>query len=42
MDKKKYLEFWAKSYKEDLTKNIMPFWMRHGWDKTYGGVYTCV
>ena len=42
MNKKKYLEFWAKSYKEDLTKNIMPFWMRHGWDKTYGGVYTCV
>ena len=42
MDKKKYLEFWAKSYKEDLTKNIMPFWMKHGWDKTYGGVYTCV
>jgi N-acylglucosamine 2-epimerase len=42
MDKKKYLEFWAKSYKEDLTKNIMPFWMEHGWDKTHGGVYTCV
>jgi N-acylglucosamine 2-epimerase len=42
MDKKKYLEFWAKSYKEDLTKNIMPFWMKHGWDKTHGGVYTCV
>jgi N-acylglucosamine 2-epimerase len=42
MDKKKYLEFWAKSYKEDLTENIMPFWMKHGWDKTHGGIYTCV
>jgi N-acylglucosamine 2-epimerase len=42
MDKKKYLEFWAKSYKKDLTENIMPFWMEHGWDRTHGGVYTCV
>jgi N-acylglucosamine 2-epimerase len=42
MDKKEYFEFWAKSYKEDLTKNIMPFWMQHGWDRAHGGVYTCV
>ena len=42
MNKKKYLEFWAESYKKDLTENIMPFWMKHGWDKTHGGVYTCV
>lgn len=42
MNKKKYLEFWAASYKKDLTENIMPFWMEHGWDKTHGGIYTCV
>lgn len=42
MNKKKYLEFWAESYKRDLTENIMPFWMEHGWDRVHGGVYTCV
>ena len=42
MDIKKYLETWAKSYKEDLTQNIMPFWMKYGVDKRNGGVYTCV
>lgn len=42
MDIKKYLETWAKSYKEDLTQNIMPFWMKYGIDKKNGGVYTCV
>ena len=42
MDIKKYLETWAKSYKEDLTQNIMPFWMKYGIDKRNGGVYTCV
>jgi N-acylglucosamine 2-epimerase len=42
MNKKKYLEFWAASYKKDLTENIMPFWMEHGWDKTHGGIYTCI
>ena len=42
MDIKKYLETWAKSYKEDLTQNIMPCWMKYGVDKKNGGVYTCV
>lgn len=42
MDIKKYLETWAKSYKEDLTQNIMPFWMKYGVDKKNEGVYTCV
>jgi N-acylglucosamine 2-epimerase len=42
MDKVKYLEDWAKTYKEDLTTNIMPFWMKNGWDRVNGGVYTCV
>ena len=42
MDKKEYLRHWADSYKRDLTENIMPFWMEHGWDRKHGGVYTCV
>ena len=42
MDIKNYLQTWAASYREDLTRNILPFWMEHGLDRTNGGVYTCV
>ena len=42
MNIKEYIKQWAESYKTDLTGNIMPFWMKHGWDKVNGGVYTCV
>ncbi|WP_064972262.1 AGE family epimerase/isomerase [Prevotella phocaeensis] len=42
MNKTEYLEFWANSYKNDLTQNIMPFWLKHGLDRQYGGVYTCL
>ncbi len=42
MDKKEYLRSWAETYKNDLTNNIMPFWLNHGWDKENGGIYTCL
>ncbi len=42
MNVKEYITSWAESYKKDLTENIMPFWMKHGWDRENGGVYTCV
>lgn len=42
MNIKDYINEWAISYKTDLTENIMPFWMKHGWDRENGGVYTCV
>ncbi len=42
MDIKDYINQWAKTYKADLTEDIMPFWMEHGWDREHGGVYTCV
>ena len=42
MNIKEYIKQWAESYKTDLTENIMPFWMEHGWDKINGGVYTCL
>ena len=42
MNIKEYIKQWAEYYKNDLTQNIMPFWMEHGWDKVNGGVYTCV
>ena len=29
-------------YKDQLTGNILPFWLKHGIDRTNGGVYTCV
>ena len=42
MNVKEYIKSWAESYKKDLTKNIMPFWMKYGLDRENGGVYTCV
>lgn len=37
-----YLTHWAKKYREDLTEDIMPFWLNNGWDATNGGIYTCL
>lgn len=42
MDKKIYLAYWAEKYKEDLTENIMPFWLKNGLDREHGGIYTCL
>lgn len=42
MNVKEYIQSWADTYRKDLTENIMPFWMEHGWDRENGGVYTCV
>ena len=38
----KYWQDWNKKYVTELTGNIMPFWMKHGWDRKNGGVYTCL
>ena len=37
-----YWQKWNKAYREELLKNIMPFWMKNGWDRKNGGVYTCL
>lgn len=37
-----YAKYWADSYKEDLTRNIMPFWLKYGLDRKNGGIYTCI
>ena len=42
MNVKEYIQHWSDTYKKDLTENIMPFWMEHGWDREHGGVYTCL
>ena len=38
----KYWQDWNKKYLKELTGNIMPFWMKNGWDRKNGGVYTCL
>lgn len=41
-DPKGYLQMWQEHYRNDLTSNILPFWLDYGLDRTNGGVYTCV
>jgi N-acylglucosamine 2-epimerase len=33
---------WGDKCRRELTGGIMPFWMKHGFDRRNGGVYTCV
>lgn len=42
IDNKTYFEKWAEQYKDELLNNVMPFWMKYGWDRKHGGVYTCL
>ena len=42
MEIKEYLSNWAARYRQDLTENILPFWLQHGLDSIHGGVYTCL
>ena len=37
-----YAKYWAENYKQDLTQNLMPFWLKNGLDKEFGGIYTCL
>lgn len=37
-----YLRFWKESYRDDLTHNILPFWLKYGLDRENGGCYTCL
>lgn len=42
MDTKSYLQSWCNKYRDDLTNDIMPFWMKNGLDRIHGGIYTCI
>jgi len=42
MDTQTYWKAWSERCRRDLTTDILPFWMKHGWDRQHGGVYTCV
>lgn len=37
-----YLTNWGESYRKDLVTNILPFWIKNGWDRENGGCYTCL
>ena len=37
-----YLVHWRDRYKEELLRNVMPFWMKYGLDKKNGGYFTCL
>ena len=39
---KAYLQYWKNRYRAELVDNIMPFWMKNGFDRVNGGVYTCL
>ena len=39
---KQYIEHWRDAYRDELVNNIMPFWIKNGWDRKNGGVYTCL
>lgn len=41
-DTKSYLSAWADKYRSILLDNILPFWLRCGYDREYGGVLTCL
>lgn len=32
----------AEFYRRELLENVLPFWLRHGWDRSHGGIMTCV
>lgn len=42
MNSNPYWSKWAKTYRNELLRNIMPFWMKNGFDRKNGGVYTCL
>ncbi len=42
MDTVKYLKEWAGKYRQDLTCDILPFWLKYGLDHVNGGIYTCL
>ena len=41
-EQRTFLSSCAEQYNTDLKGNILPFWMKFGYDRRHGGVYTCV
>ena len=42
MDKEKTVAEFGTKCRAELVENNLPFWLRHGWDREHGGVYTCL
>lgn len=42
IEQKTFLSSCMTQYSRDLKENILPFWMKFGYDRKHGGVYTCV
>ena len=40
MKEEDFITEFAETCREELLGNIMPFWMKNGWDRRHGGVYT--
>ena len=40
--RKEYIENFGEKCRKELLENVMPFWMKYGWDREHGGVYTCL
>ena len=40
--RKEYIKSFGEKCRKELLENVMPFWMKHGWDREHGGVYTCL
>lgn len=36
------LHTYAEQYRNELLKNVLPFWLRHSKDETHGGYFTCL
>ena len=41
-ENKEYIENFGRKCRRELLENVMPFWLKHGWDRVHGGVYTCL
>lgn len=37
-----YIGYWKEAYRNDLLTDILPFWLKNGWDRENGGYFTCL
>ena len=42
MGKENLIKEFGGKCREELLGNVMPFWMKYGFDRVHGGVYTCL
>lgn len=36
------MQFTKEFFRSQLLEDVVPFWIRHGWDREFGGVLTCL